>query len=110
MQEKSSAVRPLTWGAVALNAFLLLFLAWHLAFEAIPEAISDFTSSRTFEGRLSATIVLLPYVVVLIYLASRPRQCIFRWKTAAAVVASMAGYIALSLAVGFYMVSLSMPA
>lgn len=109
MQDKPSAIRPLTFGALAVNVLLLLFLAWHLAFEAVPEAVSDFASSRTFEGRLSATIVLLPYAWVLFYLASRPRQCIFKWKTAAAVVASMAGYIARSLAVGFYMMSLSLP-
>lgn len=110
MQEKSPALHPLAFATVAVNVVLLLFLGWHLAFEAIPEAISDFGSSRSLEGRLAATVVLLPYVAVFVYLVSRPRSCIFRWKTAAAVLASIAGYIFLSLAVGFYMVSLSMPA
>lgn len=109
MQEKSLVLHPLAFATVAVNVVVLLFLAWHLALEAIPEAISDFGSSHSLAGRLAATVVLLPYVAVLVYLVSRPRSCMFRWKTAAAVLASIAGYIALTLAVGFYMVSLSLP-
>ena len=110
MQEKSPALHPLAFVTVAANVVVLLFLAWHLAFEAIPEAISDLGSSRSLAGRLAATVVLLPYVAVLIYLMGRVRSCILQWRTAAAVLASIAGYIVLCLVVGFYMVSLSMPA
>lgn len=103
MQEKSPALRPLaSYGVLVVNALLLGFLAWHLAFEAVPGAVTHFRASLSVEGRALAMVVLLPYVLVLMYLARRVRRCVFEWKTAAAVAASMIGHIALVIAVTSY--------
>lgn len=110
MQEKNTALRPLAYAAIATNGLLLLFLAWHLAIEAIPAAVKNFSETPTLEGRTFALIVLLPYVLALGYLARKPRTRILEWRTAAALLASMAAYIGLVLAIGFHIVSQSMPA
>nr|WP_297350729.1 hypothetical protein [uncultured Caldimonas sp.] len=104
MQQKPFSLRPLTYGALVINVLLLALLAWHLAFEAIPATVMDFQASFSFKGRALALVVLLPYALVLMYLARRIRNCIFEWKTAAAIVASVAGYIALVIAVTAYAV------
>lgn len=109
MQEDVPALRPLTYGALAVNVLLVLFLAWHLAFEAVPEALVAFNASLSLKGRALALVVLLPYAIVVGYLVTKPRRRMLEWKTAAAVVASVLAYMACVMAVGFYMMSLSMP-
>ena len=110
MQHKPPSLRPLMYGALVINVLLLTFLAWHLTFEAIPATVTHFQASFSFKGRALALVVLLPYALVLMYLARRIRSCIFEWKTAAAIVASVAGYIALVIAVTAYAAWNFMPA
>lgn len=109
MQEKSPALHHLNYGALAANVLLVSFLAWHLAFEAVPEAIVAFNTSLSLGGRTLALAVMVPYALVVGYLAVNPRKRMVEWKTAAAVIASIAGYIACVIAMGWYVVSLSMP-
>lgn len=110
MQQKLPALRPLTYGALVINVLLLAFLAWHLAFEAIPATVTYFQASSYYQGRALAIVVLLPYTLVFMYLACRGRGCIFEWKTAAAIVASVVGYIGLVIAVTAYAAWNFMPA
>ena len=110
MQHKPPSLRPLTYGALVINVLLLAFLAWHLAFEAIPATVMHFRASFSYQGQALALVVLLPYAVVLVYLVRRSARCIFGWRTTAAVVASVTAYIASVIAVGLYAARNFMPA
>lgn len=48
-------------------------------------------------------------MLVAMYVARSPCTRILQWRTAAALLASMATYIVLLLGIAYYMVSLSMP-
>lgn len=109
MQENTPALRPLAYAALITNALLLVFLAWHLAFEAVPGAVRNFSSALLIEGRVLSLVVLLPYVLVLAYLGRKPRHRIFQWRTAGALVASMVAYIALVAGISYYIVSQAAP-
>lgn len=109
MQENPPTLRPLAYAALIINGLLLVFLAWHLAFEAVPAAARNFSSALLIEGRVLSLVVLLPYVLVLAYLGRKPRQRILEWRTAAALVASMVAYIALVAGISYYIVSQAAP-
>ncbi|MCM5681751.1 hypothetical protein M8A51_19665 [Schlegelella sp. S2-27] len=105
----ANPLRPLTYAALLTNGLLLLFFVWHLAFEAIPAAVRNLDDTPSIEGRALALIVLVPDVLVGMYVVRSPHTRILQWRTAAALLASMAAHIALLLGIAFYMVSLSMP-
>jgi hypothetical protein len=87
---------------LAVNLVLLAVLAWHIAFEAVPQTLVDFHAARHIGRKAFSLFVLLPYAVLVAFLLMSWQRSVFRWRTAAFIVCAVAAYAVAVIAMGLY--------
>lgn len=88
--------------ALAVNLTLLAVLAWHVAFEAVPQTPVDLHAA-THAGRKAISLsVLLPYVALVTFLALSWRRSVFRWRTAGFILGAVLSHAVAVIALGLY--------
>lgn len=102
MQDEVRPPPTSAYVALAVNLALLAVLAWHIAFEAVPQTLMDFRAA-THVGRKAISLsVLLPYAALLTFLALSWRRSVFRWRTAGFILGAVLGYAIAVIALGLY--------